>query len=81
MLGVKTGVFWLELSEVLKENMETSVELIGDCDNWQFGDTLVEDSADVGENGIGNVALTLSGDFKLIKDGEVFSLNSQIAGD
>ena len=52
MLGVKTGVFWLELSEVLKENMETSVELIGDCDNWQVGDTLVEDSADVGENGI-----------------------------
>ena len=81
MLGVKTGVFWLELSEVLKENMETSVELIGDCDNWQFGDTLVEDSTDVGEIGIGNIALALSGDFKLIKDGEVFSLNSQIAGD
>ena len=85
-MGVKAGVVWSEKSEVLKEKTEASEELLGD---WlaEFADMLkwMEDVRDGGEYGVGERAWEVlgdvSGDFKLISEGDVFFLNSLIAGE
>ena len=77
---------------MLKENIDTFEEFVVDglgevLDRLMLysGDTLVDEDIEVGEYGAGDIAREffgeVAGDFKLIKDGDVFFLKFLIAGD
>ena len=77
----------LDCSEVVNEKIEASEELQGDAEfaMLKSGDKFEEEVTNCGEYGVGEKACEalgeVSGDFRLIKEGDVIFLNSKIAGD